>query len=48
VTYTAGRSTQTGHGDLAWAAMHAISHEPLEEGTGLATTQTTSFFEVSE
>ncbi|KGH10198.1 terminase [Comamonas thiooxydans] len=48
VTYTAGRSSETGHGDLAWATMHALSHEPLEEGTGLATTQTKSFFEVSE
>ena len=48
VTYTAGRSTETGHGDLAWATMHALSHEPLEEGTGLATTRTTSFIEVSE
>ena len=48
VTYTSGRNSETGHGDLAWATMHALSHEPLEEGTGLATTQTTSFFEVSE
>jgi uncharacterized protein YjcR len=48
VTYTSGRNSETGHGDLAWATMHALSHEPLEQGTGLATTRTQSFFEVSE
>ena len=48
ITYTSGRSTETGHGDLAWATMHALSHEPLEEGTGLATIKTKSFMEFSE
>ncbi len=48
VTYTAGRNSETGHGDLAWACMHALSHEPLEQGTGLATKRTKSFIEVSQ
>ncbi|GHD59897.1 terminase ATPase subunit family protein [Jeongeupia chitinilytica] len=30
VTYEAGRSDETGHADLAWACMHALSNEPLE------------------
>jgi hypothetical protein len=30
VTYEASRSEQTGHADLAWAVLHAISNEPLE------------------
>ncbi|MBM3114954.1 hypothetical protein JMJ54_03855 [Jeongeupia naejangsanensis] len=34
VTYEAGRSDETGHADLAWACMHALSHEPLEGATG--------------
>jgi uncharacterized protein YjcR len=29
-TYTAGRTEQTGHADLAWACMHALDNEPLE------------------
>ncbi|MCT8273343.1 terminase ATPase subunit family protein [Xanthomonas translucens] len=29
-TYTAGRSEETGHGDLAWALFHALQNEPLE------------------
>ncbi|WP_046080004.1 terminase large subunit domain-containing protein [Halomonas sp. HG01] len=36
-TYTSGRSQATGHADLAWAAMHALSHEPIDgpaEGAG--------------
>lgn len=48
VTYTAGRNSQTGHGDLAWASMHALQNEPLEEGTGLATVRTKSIVEFSE
>ncbi|PMW75186.1 terminase, partial [Pseudomonas sp. GW460-12-1-14-LB3] len=39
VTYAAGRSEETGHSDLAWACMNAISNEPLEVGSGLATVQ---------
>lgn len=48
VTYAAGRSEETGHSDLAWACMNAISNEPLEVGTGLATVQGQSFLEISE
>ncbi|SDJ41097.1 terminase large subunit domain-containing protein [Billgrantia gudaonensis] len=37
-TYNSGRSKATGHADLAWATMHALSHEPIdgpeETGTG--------------
>jgi len=36
-TYTSGRSKATGHADLAWATMHALSHEPIDgpaEGAG--------------
>ncbi|PWB14244.1 terminase [Acinetobacter sp. AM] len=29
ITFTAGRSEETGHADLAWALMHAIYNEPL-------------------
>ena len=29
VTYMAGRNDEIGHADLAWACMHAISHEPM-------------------
>lgn len=39
VTYVAGRRQGTGHADLAWATMHALSNEPLEgptEGTSSA------------
>jgi uncharacterized protein YjcR len=30
VTYTASRAGDTGHADLAWAIMHALSSEPLD------------------
>ncbi len=43
VTYQAGRSEETSHADLAWACMHALSHEPLE---GVTTTNT-SIMELS-
>ena len=33
MTFTAGRSEETSHADLAWATMHALSHEPLEGTT---------------
>ncbi|BBE51124.1 Putative ATPase subunit of terminase [Ferriphaselus amnicola] len=33
VTFEAGRSKDISHADLAWAAMHALSNEPLEGGT---------------
>lgn len=32
-TYDAGRNAETGHADLAWAAMHAMDYEPLEGRT---------------
>lgn len=43
VTYQAGRSEETSHADLAWAVMHAVSHEPLDGGT---TTTKTSILEI--
>ena len=33
VTFTAGRSAETGHADLAWACMNALVNEPLEGQT---------------
>lgn len=33
ITYTATRSDETGHADLAWALMHALFNEPLEGHT---------------
>ena len=36
VTYVARRSAETGHGDLAWALLHALYCEPLENTTGEA------------
>ncbi|MBB5447096.1 MULTISPECIES: terminase large subunit domain-containing protein [unclassified Paraburkholderia] len=30
LTYTAPRSEDTGHADLAWACLHALDNEPLE------------------
>ncbi|GHU17782.1 oxidoreductase [Betaproteobacteria bacterium] len=32
VTFKADRSDEASHADLAWAAMHALSHEPLAVG----------------
>lgn len=29
ITYSASRTDATGHADIAWAVMHALSHEPL-------------------
>ena len=34
MTYTAGRTDDTGHADLAWALFHALQNEPLEGQTG--------------
>lgn len=42
VTYIAGHSAETGHADLAWAVLNALSGEPLE-GT---TTNNSSFMEI--
>ena len=41
-TYTAGRTDETGHADLAWALMHALHNEPLEGRTA----QNSSFMEI--
>ncbi|WP_028217433.1 terminase ATPase subunit family protein [Paraburkholderia oxyphila] len=43
VTYEAGRNEETGHADLAWAVLHAISNEPLE---GMAA-RNSGFMEIS-
>ena len=43
VTYEAGRTEETGHADLAWAVLHAISNEPLEG----AIARNTGFMEIS-
>lgn len=40
-TYTAGRTDETGHADLAWALFHAMHNEPLEGQT----TANTGFME---
>lgn len=42
VTYEAGRSEETGHADLAWAVLHALSNEPLEGMTA----QNSGFMEI--
>lgn len=42
MTYTAGRTDETGHADLAWALMHALHNEPLEG----ATAQNSGFMEI--
>lgn len=42
MTYTAGRTDETGHADLAWALFHALHNEPLEG----ATAQNTSIMEI--
>ncbi|KRA15345.1 terminase ATPase subunit family protein [Lysobacter sp. Root604] len=34
MTYTAGRTDETGHADLAWALFHALHNEPLEGQSG--------------
>lgn len=34
MTYHAGRNSQTGHADLAWATMHALHHEPIDGPRG--------------
>lgn len=37
VTYTAGRSEEIGHADLAWACMHVFDNEPLDgEASGIS------------
>lgn len=48
VTYAAGRGGNTGHSDLAWACMNAMSFEPLETGTELASVQGQSFVAFSD
>lgn len=39
VKYSAGRSEEIGHADLAWACMHALINEPLEGRTAANTSQ---------
>jgi len=39
VKYSAGRSADIGHADLAWACMHALINEPLEGRTAANTSQ---------
>lgn len=34
MTYSAGRTDTTGHADVAWAIMHALSHEPIAQRPG--------------
>ncbi|WP_020410995.1 terminase large subunit domain-containing protein [Hahella ganghwensis] len=33
ITYVADRNSKTGHADVAWSIMHALSHEPLNRRT---------------
>jgi hypothetical protein len=35
LTYVARRSAETGHGDLAWALLHAIYCEPIDATDGV-------------
>lgn len=42
-TFTAGRSEETGHADLAWALFHALQNEPLEGRTA----RNSGFMEIS-
>ncbi|MES1985057.1 MAG: terminase family protein [Pseudomonadota bacterium] len=37
LTYVARRSAETGHGDLAWALLHAIYCEPMDASDGAPT-----------
>ena len=34
ITYVARRSAETGHGDLAWALLHALFCEPMDATDG--------------
>ena len=44
VTYEAGRTEETGHADLAWAAMHALDNEPLTAASGQPRASRMEFF----
>ncbi len=44
ITFEAGRSEEISHADLAWAAMHALSNEPLE-GRTASNTSSMEIFE---
>ena len=48
VTYSSGRSKTTGHADLAWSLMNALSHEPLDAGTDLVSPTGESFIAFSD
>lgn len=44
MTYVARRSAETGHGDLAWALLHALFFEPLD-GADVASSSTVEIFD---
>tara|TARA_B100001179_G_scaffold220534_1_gene195112 strand:- start:1303 stop:3003 length:1701 start_codon:yes stop_codon:yes gene_type:complete len=44
-TYVSGRTQATGHADLAWATMHALSHEPIDGPAGGAGQSLMEIFE---
>lgn len=44
LTYVARRSAETGHGDLAWALLHAIYCEPMDASDGAPTQSSVEFF----
>lgn len=46
VTYRASRTATTGHADLAWAVMHAISKEPIQSIDSVGETQNHGFMEI--
>ncbi|MBF5003352.1 terminase large subunit domain-containing protein [Diaphorobacter caeni] len=48
VTYSAGRSKTTGHADLGWSLLNALSNEALDAGTDMATSTGRSFITVSD
>ncbi|GGZ32126.1 terminase large subunit domain-containing protein [Asticcacaulis endophyticus] len=44
VTYVSRRSTETGHGDIAWALLNALFCEPMDATDGVTPTATVEFF----
>lgn len=44
ITYVARRSAETGHGDLAWALLHAIYCEPMDATDGAGVRKSTVEF----
>lgn len=43
-TYTASRSEEASHADVAWAIMHALLNEPLTAGSGHGTSNILEFY----